>query len=105
MMSLLRRLRGVAGTAVTWGIAWSAIAVFIRVVRHLFNPVERSWSDLAARSVLPALQYGFLYGVAMGAGFACLVLLMSVARARWKPSLCAHLERSVPSLRRAHICG
>lgn len=67
MKKLLRVVRGALGMAVTWGAAWSMLAVSIRIARHSSRPVELTWGDLLINSVLPAGRYGLVYGAAIGA--------------------------------------
>jgi hypothetical protein len=74
-MLLIRRLRGILGTAVAWGLGWSAIAlpIFIAVVPG---------STLFGR-VLPALRmasYAGMAGAVSGASFAVLVLVLERRR-------------------------
>ncbi len=84
-MKIWRMVRGVAGTALAWAVVWSAVAVLFRIGRHLVRPVHGSWHALI-ESLLPGVQYGFVYGAAMGAGFALLVICLS-RRARTLESL------------------
>ncbi|WP_353269463.1 hypothetical protein [Gemmatimonas sp.] len=78
MTKMLRVVRGVLGMATTWGVAWSMLAVSIRIVRHLSHPVEPTWRDLLVNSALPASQYGLVYGAAMGALVGVLIAATSV---------------------------
>ncbi len=75
-MNVLRVARGVLGTALTWGAAWSVLGVTLRLTRYRVTTIPDAWGDAITQVILPAAQYGFLYGAAMGAGFALFVLLM-----------------------------
>lgn len=75
-MRLLRLIRGALGTAATWAVVWSAIAVLLRLVRTLTAGREVSLQELLVDHLIPAWQYGFFYGSVLGASFALLLFLL-----------------------------
>ncbi len=77
-MRLLKLARGVLGTAVTWAVVWSAIAVPLKLVRVLTVEELVSIRSLLVDHLIPAAQYGFIYGAALGASFALLLSLIGL---------------------------
>ena len=71
MTQLLRRLRGLLGVGMTWGVLWGAIGAGIGFVLGLLDP--GTWS-LANPVVDWALGMG-AYGVISGVGFGALLSL------------------------------
>ena len=76
-MRMFKVVRGVLGTALTWGVAWSLVGIGLRLTRFRVSPIPDAWPEIARNVLLPAAQFGFWYGAAMGTGFALLVVLMS----------------------------
>jgi hypothetical protein len=68
-------LRGVLGTALPWGVAWSTIGVTLRVGRAVASNETVDWPRVITEQLLPAWQYGFAYGAILGTAFAGLVAL------------------------------
>lgn len=72
MKSLLRKLRGIVGTGVTWAAAWSVAGTLLQAGLHLFGLTRPP--DLVAAPVMWGLM-GFYGGSAFGA-------LLSLAEGR-----------------------
>jgi hypothetical protein len=80
-MRLARVLKAILGTAVTWGVAWTFVAIplSIPMVQSLTNPygphlslLQASW--FAVKSTGPL---AFTMGAVLGTAFALLLLLVS----------------------------
>lgn len=82
-MKVLRILKAIGGTAMTWGVAWSLLSV--PTLWHLFEgalPIM-STSQLLLAWVTNSWLYAFTQGAVIGAGFGSLLNLGS----RWLPAL------------------
>jgi hypothetical protein len=65
-MRLLRRIRGIVGTALTWATAWSLVgAVWVGIVSLVGDfPPEMSEAGMILGGIILLGAYGFLAGVA-----------------------------------------
>lgn len=77
-MRLLKLARGVLGTAVTWAVAWSVVAVSLKLMRVLTEEGHVSVRRLLIDQLMPSAQYGLVYGAALGVGFATLLFLLGL---------------------------
>jgi hypothetical protein len=64
MGGLLRRLRGLAGIGVTWGVLWAMIGVALVLVVRAFDPAAAAEAPLTVGRVLGFA--GLVSGVAFG---------------------------------------
>ncbi len=80
-MRLWRRVRGVLGTALVWGVTWSVLGVSLKLGRLLLTDNYPSLRIELLEQAGAAWRYGFAYGAALGLGFALYVMLAGV-RAR-----------------------
>lgn len=81
LSNLARYIRGLVGTALTWGVVWSAVNTLVLFAKWLPTPPEYTTRSRMALSILTNQSVSALiWGTVLGAIFS--VALTSVA-ARW----------------------
>ncbi len=71
MNKLLRKIRGLVGIGLNWGVLWGAVGAGIGTVIGILNPEVWQWSN-------PILEWGLgigAYGFVSGIGFGTLLTL------------------------------
>jgi hypothetical protein len=77
----MRFVRGLVGTALTWGVAWSALQTAVLFVRWLPNPPEGVTPSRVAVAILGNQSVrALVWGTVLGALFSCAV---AVTAQRW----------------------
>lgn len=66
MSEILRKLRGLAGVGITWGVAWATIGAGVGYLLGLASPEIWTWSNPIAEWALGIGLYGFVSGVGFG---------------------------------------
>lgn len=74
----MRFVRGLVGTALTWGVAWSALQTAVLFVRRLPNPPEGVTPGRVAVAILGNQSVrALVWGTVLGALFSFAVALMA----------------------------